>query len=318
MNASVDSQRAGGQVGVFVLQLAVQSEASLLPVVGQKWREGEDFAESGTGGHDVAEKRNVSFFISRSCKRVNVFCSSGGGGNACAFATNKSLRKVNPRTSKSSRPYRKAQYSGSIRITPSDNKTKRESKPLFYPQKAVWMKQTRGVRGRMEKNQFPSGQDGRQLRTDRQPSHQLLQFWKHHPRLLVSSGPSHGVVIFLVTGAAIFSVFSGQSHGVAILFVSGGQSHGAAIFLVYGGPYQGASAMLVTSTAFGFPAARTAIGRPHVSSSSAKRVPVPRSPDSPDAAPFNASPPPDCPSLAAGTQGLAIRCKLHPSLSRDI
>lgn len=51
-----------------------------------------------------------SFLIRRSCRRVRVF-SSGGGGNAWTLATNKSFRNVNPRTSKSSRPYRNAQVS---------------------------------------------------------------------------------------------------------------------------------------------------------------------------------------------------------------
>lgn len=42
----LDSQRAGGQVGVLVLQFSVQSEASFLSVVGQKRSEREHFAES--------------------------------------------------------------------------------------------------------------------------------------------------------------------------------------------------------------------------------------------------------------------------------
>lgn len=52
-----------------------------------------------------------SFLMSRSCSRVSGFLSSGAGGKDCTLATNRSLRKVRPKTSRSSRPYRKAQVS---------------------------------------------------------------------------------------------------------------------------------------------------------------------------------------------------------------
>lgn len=53
-----DSQRAGGQVGVLVLQFSVQSQTSFLSVVGQKRRDGEDFTEGGAGSNHVAEDRS--------------------------------------------------------------------------------------------------------------------------------------------------------------------------------------------------------------------------------------------------------------------
>lgn len=56
-----DSQRAGGQVGVLVLQLPVQRQATFLPVAGQKWRERENFAEGGTRCHDVTADRKWVF-----------------------------------------------------------------------------------------------------------------------------------------------------------------------------------------------------------------------------------------------------------------
>lgn len=56
----LDSQCAGGQVRVLVLQFPVQSEASLLSVVGQKWSESEHFAESGAGSDDVTEDTRKS------------------------------------------------------------------------------------------------------------------------------------------------------------------------------------------------------------------------------------------------------------------
>lgn len=40
-----DSQRAGRQVGVLVLQFSIQSKTSFLTVVGKKRRECENFAE---------------------------------------------------------------------------------------------------------------------------------------------------------------------------------------------------------------------------------------------------------------------------------
>lgn len=39
------SQRAGGQVGVLMLQLAIQCQPTLLPVVGKEGGQGVDFAE---------------------------------------------------------------------------------------------------------------------------------------------------------------------------------------------------------------------------------------------------------------------------------
>lgn len=56
----LDSQCAGGQVGVLVLQFSIQSEASFLSVVGQKWSESENFAESWTGSNDITEDRKIS------------------------------------------------------------------------------------------------------------------------------------------------------------------------------------------------------------------------------------------------------------------
>lgn len=61
-----------------------------------------------------------SFLIRRSWRRVRLFFSSGSGGNACTFATNRSFLKVNPRTSRSSRPYRNAQ----VRVTNTDRTQK--------------------------------------------------------------------------------------------------------------------------------------------------------------------------------------------------
>lgn len=50
-------QCAGGQVGVLVLEFSIQSETSLVSVVGQERCDGEDFAEGGTGRNHVAEDR---------------------------------------------------------------------------------------------------------------------------------------------------------------------------------------------------------------------------------------------------------------------
>ena len=61
----MDSQCAGGQVGVLVLQFPVQSEASFLSVVGQKRSESENFAEGGAGSDDVTEDRNMNTEINR-------------------------------------------------------------------------------------------------------------------------------------------------------------------------------------------------------------------------------------------------------------
>lgn len=52
-----DLQRAGCQVSVLVLQLAVQRQAALLPVVGQVWRQREDLAEGRAGRHQVTADR---------------------------------------------------------------------------------------------------------------------------------------------------------------------------------------------------------------------------------------------------------------------
>lgn len=49
------SQRAGRQVGVFVLEFSVQGETSLVSVVGQKRCDGEHFAEGGTGRNHITE-----------------------------------------------------------------------------------------------------------------------------------------------------------------------------------------------------------------------------------------------------------------------
>lgn len=57
MSYMLDSQRAGGQVCVLVLQLSIQSEASFLSVVGQKRSESENFTESWTGSNDVTVGR---------------------------------------------------------------------------------------------------------------------------------------------------------------------------------------------------------------------------------------------------------------------
>lgn len=48
-----DLQRAGRQVSILVLQLAVQRQAALLPVVGQERRQREDLAEGRAGRHQV-------------------------------------------------------------------------------------------------------------------------------------------------------------------------------------------------------------------------------------------------------------------------
>lgn len=56
-----DSQRAGGQVGVLVLQLPVQRQATFLTVAGQKRRERENFAEGRTRRHDVTADREWAF-----------------------------------------------------------------------------------------------------------------------------------------------------------------------------------------------------------------------------------------------------------------
>lgn len=59
-----DSQSAGGQVGVFVLQFSVQGEAALFPVVGQEWSEGENFAERWAGSHNVTEDTKTELLLS--------------------------------------------------------------------------------------------------------------------------------------------------------------------------------------------------------------------------------------------------------------
>lgn len=55
-----DSQRAGGQVGVFVLQLSVQRQTSFLSVVGQKRSERKNFTEGRTGSDDVTDGTRTS------------------------------------------------------------------------------------------------------------------------------------------------------------------------------------------------------------------------------------------------------------------
>lgn len=57
----MDSQCTGGQVGVLMFQLSVQSQASFLSVVGQKRGEGENFAEGWAGSNDVTEDKKMSF-----------------------------------------------------------------------------------------------------------------------------------------------------------------------------------------------------------------------------------------------------------------
>lgn len=52
-----DLQRAGCQVGVLMLQLAIQRQATLLPVVGQERRQCEHLAEGGAGRHQVTADR---------------------------------------------------------------------------------------------------------------------------------------------------------------------------------------------------------------------------------------------------------------------
>lgn len=42
-----------------MLQFSVQSETSFLAIVGQKRSEGENFAESRTGSHNVTEEREI-------------------------------------------------------------------------------------------------------------------------------------------------------------------------------------------------------------------------------------------------------------------
>lgn len=73
-----------------------------------------------------------NFLINLSWRRVNFLASppSSTGGNTCIFICSRSFRKVSPRTSRSSRPYRNAantrhitmrplRYSGSTSTTPS-------------------------------------------------------------------------------------------------------------------------------------------------------------------------------------------------------
>lgn len=62
-----DLQRAGCQVSVLVLQLAVQRQAALLPVVGQEWRQREDLAEGRAGRHQVTADRGRQRGRGRGC-----------------------------------------------------------------------------------------------------------------------------------------------------------------------------------------------------------------------------------------------------------
>lgn len=50
-----ESHRAGGQISVFVLQLAIQGQASLFPVVAQQGGESVDVAAGGARTHLVTE-----------------------------------------------------------------------------------------------------------------------------------------------------------------------------------------------------------------------------------------------------------------------
>ena len=47
---------AGGQVGVFMLQLSIQSQASLFPVGTQHGGQSVDLAEGGAGRHLVTKE----------------------------------------------------------------------------------------------------------------------------------------------------------------------------------------------------------------------------------------------------------------------
>lgn len=62
-----DLQCAGCQVGVLVLQLAIQCQATLLPVVGQEWCQSENLAESGAGCHQITADRGRKRAGGRGC-----------------------------------------------------------------------------------------------------------------------------------------------------------------------------------------------------------------------------------------------------------
>lgn len=54
MTENKPSQCAGSQVGVFMLELPIQGQASLLPVVGEEGGQGVDFAERRTRRNHIA------------------------------------------------------------------------------------------------------------------------------------------------------------------------------------------------------------------------------------------------------------------------
>lgn len=70
-----DLQRAGRQVSVLVLQLAIQRQATLLPVVGQERRQCENLAEGGAGSHQVTADRGEREVVAGTAQGLHRTCT---------------------------------------------------------------------------------------------------------------------------------------------------------------------------------------------------------------------------------------------------